>query len=420
VHLLFPLLILAIVGVLIYCMVVSRRPKDNVQGGAQSPRGFAFRSNGLLFVRESGEPVKQLHSAYIKEATERRERARDRHGWKQGTSFQIAAGGGARNFDAGDVPIVTTAATFASDGSLFYALRDDNVGGLFRRAADTGNEQRLLLRQQLSLNDFALSPDGTTLAASSEQSGGVAQITLINVDGSGYRPVTAGDTIDTAPAWIPSAPQKLLFQSAGLARDERGWIVARGPTSIQKLDMESSELAPILDDPKFDFLKPRVTSTGHLLFIRRPYEASHYSPQSALLDTVLFPFRLLRAVFHYLNFFSLMYTRKPLTSATGPTREADMKNMMVQGRRIDAERALRTARQVQGVPSLVPDNWQLMQRDLEGNDRVLATNVMSYDLALDGTIVYSNGQGVFVLDANGQSSVALSGQLVTEVFAAAR
>ncbi len=57
---------------------------------------------------------------------------------------------------------------------------------------------------------------------------------------------------------------------------------------------------------------------GHLYYIRRPYEVSHFSPRTALLDLVLFPFRLLRAVFHFLNFFSLVYSRKPLTTASGP------------------------------------------------------------------------------------------------------
>jgi hypothetical protein len=83
---------------------------------------------------------------------------------------------------------------------------------------------------------------------------------------------------------------------------------------------------------------------------------------------------LLRAVFHYLNFFSLMYTRKPLTSASGPAMQADIKSILLQGRRIDAQKALGSEQPVQGAPSLVPNSWELVSRSREGVERILATS----------------------------------------------
>ncbi|MFX5595148.1 hypothetical protein ABTD92_21070, partial [Acinetobacter baumannii] len=85
-------------------------------------------------------------------------------------------------------------------------------------------------------------------------------------------------------------------------------------------------------------------------------------------------FRLLRAVFHYLNFFSLMYSRKPLTSASGPALNADLKEIILKGKRIDAEKALLNENKINGVPSLVPASWQLISRDQQGNETVLAAN----------------------------------------------
>jgi hypothetical protein len=185
-----------------------------------------------------------------------------------------------------------------------------------------------------------------------------------------------------------------------------------------KLDMTSGSVAPILDDPRYDFLRPRVDPAGNLLFIRRPYEAPRYTTGSLIIDALLFPFRLLRAIFHYLNFFSLMYSRKPLTSASGPATQADIKQILLQGRRIDAEKALRSAETVQGVRSLVPQSWVLVRRGQQGTETVLATNVASFDIGADGTIVYSNGQAVFVLEQDGSSALATTGELVAEVVAA--
>lgn len=74
---------------------------------------------------------------------------------------------------------------------------------------------------------------------------------------------------------------------------------------------------------------------------------------------------------------------------------------------------------MQGVASLVPHTWELVSRDRQGNERVLATNVASYDISPDGTIVYSNGHGVFVLNRDGTASLALADQLIGDVVAAA-
>jgi len=95
-----------------------------------------------------------------------------------------------------------------------------------------------------------------------------------------------------------------------------------------------------------------------------------------------------------------------------------MKNILLQGRRVDAEKALRTSRAVQGVPSLVPDSWELVSRTPNGDEQVLATNVASYDVSPDGSIVYSNGRGIFALEPDGSSGIALRDAMVADVVAA--
>lgn len=382
-----------------------------------SGRGLAFLANGQLWLRTTGGQPAPVESTYAREAADRRERTRERHSWKQGTSFGIAAGGGMRSFESADAPFLVTSAVFQDDGSLLYFQKDAAIGGLFRRDAASGNEQRLLLKPGLNLAGLALSPDGAQLAASSRHSDGIGNIALMQPDGAGSREVTGGDTVDSNPCWIPGSPKHLLFQSAGLARNEGGYIVAEGPASIQRLEMDTGTVVPILDDPRFDYLRPRVCPRGNLHFIRRPHEAPQAPWSATLLDSLLFPFRLLRAVFHYLNFFSMMYSRKPLTSANGPAREADLKQLVLQGRRIDAEKALRAGASSHGVPSLVPANWELVRLDPQGREDVLARHVASFDIAPDGTVLHSNGRGVFVLDRQGAPRLALTQALVSDLVA---
>ena len=391
---------------------------DQAAAPVERQRRLAYRANGLLFFRQPGGEVEQLHSDYVQEVEARRERSRQLHGWKQGTSFGIASGGGMRDFTPVDAPIIVTSALFDKLGNLYYFLKNKEMGGLFRRDAESGREFRLVLKQHLELGDLCLSPDGEQIAASFPQHNGVSCIALLNCDGGNLREATGGDTVDSAPAWIPDAPRRLLFQSAGLARDEQGYIAALGNASIQMLNMDTGTVSPVLESPHYDYLKPRVSPDGALLFIRRPYERPGQSAGSLLSDIALFPFRLLRAVFHYLNFFSVMYTRKPLTSANGPAVKADLKNILLQGRRIDAEKALRQERPVFGIPSLAPADWELVRRDRQGNEQVLAGNVASYDLCPDGSLIYSNGRGIFVLSPSGSAGLACQADLVDDVTAA--
>jgi hypothetical protein len=202
-----------------------------------------------------------------------------------------------------------------------------------------------------------------------------------------------------------------------VARSEEGYVIALGPANIQMLDLNKGELTAIREDDELEFLQPKVTPDGDLLFIQRPYEAPRYSSSNLIMDFLLFPFRLLRAVFHYLNFFSLMYTRKPLTSASGPKVQADLKELLIKGKRIDAENALKKEHRVNGVRSLVPRSWKLIRKNRNGEERVIATNVSSYDVMRDGSIIFTNGYGVFILDSSNTAQVVFKGKLIAELIA---
>jgi len=79
-----------------------------------------------------------------------------------------------------------------------------------------------------------------------------------------------------------------------------------------------------------------------------------------LLDALLFPFRLARAFFDFLNVFSLTFSKKPLTTASGPKVEGpDEKSMFLRGRLVDAEQLLKEQEGKQEDPALVRQHWEL-------------------------------------------------------------
>lgn len=376
----------------------------------------AFISGGKLFYSAEHGEVRQLQSPYIQEVSDRLEKSKERNAWKQNTSFGIAAGGHVRQFDSDGANIVATSAQFYRN-SIVYFLKDESMGGLFAYDLTNRIEKRLLHKQNLNLADLNLDQNSGKILCSSRSKNGVSNIAMLDCDGNQFRELTGGDTFDSAPTWVSGDGKEIFFQSAGLARNEAGYIVAQGNATIQSLDMNSGSITPVLEDPNFDYLQPRLCPQGHLHFIRRPYEPPRYQAGNLFLDALLFPFRLLRAIFHYLNFFSMMYSRKPLTSASGSSLQADLKEIVLKGKRIDAEKALRREAAVNGVPSLVPRSWQLIRRTRQGDEQVLACNVLSYFITPEGEIVYSNGRGVFTLGDGERSTLILKGDLVDDVIA---
>lgn len=412
-------LIVALIA-LLYRATQSRSGIAERTGSAASaamPAGMAvaYISGGRLFCKTDNGPAREISSPYIQQVVDRLERSKERNAWKQGTSFQVAAHGGVRDFEGAGAGIQFRSALFCKDRSLIYFLSDNAIGGLFSFDLDTGVELRLLHKQRLDLSDLQVDASGSRIVACSAGPDGVSNIATLDIEGNQFREVTAGDTIDAAPAWVPGEPDTILYQSAGLARSPQGYVAATGHATIQKLNMRSGSVHTVLESSTHDFLQPRVSADGVLHFIRRPYERPGYSAGNILLDTLLFPFRLLRAVFHYLNFFSLMYSRKPLTGAAGPKVQADIKHIILKGRQIDAEKALCKENAINGVTSLVPRSWELVSRTSQGQETVLATNVANYDLLADGSIIYSNGRAVFSLGRGGQSSVLLKEDLIGDI-----
>jgi hypothetical protein len=132
---------------------------------------------------------------------------------------------------------------------------------------------------------------------------------------------------------------------------------------------------------------------------------------------VLFPYRLARAVIFFLHFFSLFVSGQPLMTAGGPKRSApDTRYLAIWGRMIDTRRAMERAGRDQPA-DLVPKDWELVRRDAEGAEQALASNVLSYDLAANGDIVYTNGTAVYLLDGEGNRSRICLGEMVERVIA---
>jgi hypothetical protein len=389
------------------------------------PNPFAYLAQGKLHLHGAGAAT-TVDSAFGRSLRERAAQIHQRHAWKtqgRGARFMSGALWPAQSGDSAEFRIAITSVTSGrKPGELLYSLETDDVSGIFAVDAE-GVEQRLFHTADFRVRHIALHPDGVTVAASIFQTKTyTSNIAVLQVEGTDFFEATEGDSIDLAPRWVPGPHRRLVYQSAGVGRDGHGRFASLGPFAVHELDLDSGEMECLAEDAHFDFLGPRKASDGTLYYISRPYggDKPKINPLDALKDTVLFPFRLTHAIFQYFNFFSMRYTGKPLASSKGAAaRQPDLKQMMVWGNLIDAERAASEDRMGDpDAPSLVPSTWQLMRRAPSGATDVVAKSVLSFDVAADGSLIYSNGSAIHRIAAGGGGAERiLVGAMIEQVAA---
>jgi hypothetical protein len=93
-----------------------------------------------------------------------------------------------------------------------------------------------------------------------------------------------------------------------------------------------------------------------------------------------------------------------------------MKQMFILGNLVDAAKVSREA-QTDDAPALVPQSWQLIRQAQGAAPQVLAKGVLSYDLAGDGSLIYSNGSAIYRLDPTGHKERLHTGVHIEQVVA---
>lgn len=375
---------------------------------------IAYLAGGKIRLKLDGEKPRTIESQYGNSIRDKAVKAQQRHAWKTegGNSFlsgsMLWGKGGA---DPSAIRISTTSLCRGTTaGQLIYALETDHSCGLL--AVDNlGAEERRLWSNNTQRLRHISTCEGR-VACSVEHKFGTANIGVMVTDTSGLSEVTEGDSLDTAPRWVPGSGKQIVFQSAGVGRDRNGNYAGLGPFAIQKLDLDTGEMTTLMEDATRDLLVPQMTADGMLYYIERPYTTGReVSWLQFFKDFFLFPFRLLFAIFQYLNIFSLMYTGKKLTSAGGArAREMDLKQMMIWGNMVRSADQPHTE-----APDLVPKTWRLMRKG-EGEDaEELATSVLSYDLCPDGSVIYTNGTAIYHRGADGKPTRLLTDDLIEQV-----
>ncbi|MGA1841028.1 MAG: TolB family protein [bacterium] len=207
---------------------------------------FAYLSQGKLFFKDGDREVSQIESEFGNDIIKRSLEIHQRNEWKtkdQNTYFSGGILWNVKDFDPKAIRIhVSGVSRSPEKEKLFFVLQSNNIGGLFLYDLSKNNEKRLFHKENFRARDLNLHPTFKLITCSQYFQNGTANIIIMNEDGRDLQAITEGDSFDEAPSWIPGNKRQIVFQSAGVARNEQGYAIGIGPFTIQKIDLENGNL----------------------------------------------------------------------------------------------------------------------------------------------------------------------------------
>lgn len=351
----------------------------------------AYIADGRLHARRGGKS-EEIESEFARANLADYERRKTSSGWK-------TTGEGANGYaiwgKQGTAPAYTgfrfLTVVPASAGTLYYLLTNGHVTGLFLHDLASREERRLFHKNDFHTEGMDFSPERNEIVCAVAEEDGAVNVSLYNEEGRYKNVLTGGDSRDTHPSFSRANPGQILYQSAGIARHEAGGIVAVGPESLNRLDLESGEMEEIAADHRYDYLQPRDDKAGNIYCIRRPYRSpGAQNPFQSFGNVLLFPFHFLGAVVGFLKTFTRLFGEKPKRLGPDVQLPERDKYIMVFGQAVNLAK-IRRPKNENEDPSLVPASYELIRINPQGNTEVLGKNVCGYDVSPEGEVHYTNG-----------------------------
>jgi len=243
-------------------------------------------------------------------------------------------------------PRIVSVTRGRTSAELCYAVDSRGGTNVFAQVPGTGREQQLFHGADTRLSDLDFSPADEALACTVAGDRGTSAIGVLSDDGKGMRTVTEGDVIDRAPRWMPGGRAEIVYSSAGIGRTKAGKAVGRAPFALHRLRFSDSSVEVLMSDAQYDYVAAVPLSDGLLYALRRDYEGA---PQGSAFAVVSRAFRGL------------------FSGNAGPRP--------VFGRGHDLVR-------------ITPKGSELVARD-----------VLAFDVANSGDVVYSSQRGLFRISA---------------------
>ena len=312
-------------------------------------------------------------------------------------------------------------AVFTEEGEFIYsALLDTGTAIYSKPLSQCENYEGLILRKNdLKVYDMAYDQKNNRLAIAASTLSYDRHIAILGIDSAHIDFLTEGDSLDGNPYFDPKNPDQLYYDSCGFAYGEHGNILGVGAKEICRLNLQSGALDTILENNKFDFIKPQVDLEGNLYFIQKPYH-SFANTSFSFKNLLLAPVKIIKALVGWLDFFTTRYAGESLkTTGANPAKmkQKSEEEIFIEGNLINAQKTL-TENQKSGekFPGIAPKSWELMKMTRDGKISSIKKGVLAYRLSKDDEIFYSNGKHLIKISPQKSEELICEANLITKII----
>ncbi len=366
--------------------------------------------------------VSYLHSQYLDSYNKARLEIENRNTWKTSGSGAMFMGmqRQSENFDPSQNKAKVNGITLYKDNKIIYTIHINEVSGIFIKNPFDAKEHEghILHKDNVIFHNIDFSSTNNQVITSVSEHSIESHLALLDLEQSHYHFITEGECIDQNPTWSKTSDHTVYYDTAGVALDPSTHRKLIGPKFICKLDLDSGTIDEIISDEKFNYTKPKEDAEGNLYFIRMPYKEIK-SKGFSILSILLIPFIILKAIFGWLNIFSMMYAGKTLTSkGANPAKQKEInpKELFIEGNLINAEKSLDENKRLgEKYPGIAPRSWELMKMEPGQDPITIKKGVIDYDINDQGEIIYSNGTYLVKILEDQTEDMIGKAQLVSKV-----
>lgn len=304
---------------------------------------------------------------------------------------------------------------------VLYSVTVDNLSGVMRKdlTAEKDGEMHVIHSRELVFCGADLNEDKTAFVTCVKDNFVNSHLAVYNFNDDDYCTLTYGDCCDFDASYSHRS-DSILFSTKGAGRNADGEFVRYSPASIMKYDRLTGDVEEILDGKDVSYCKPKDDAEGNLFYVKKADEIERKtSVLRILLDVILIPWRLLEAIYRFLEFFTLTYTgKKFIKDGSNPAkyRSKSDKEIFIEGNLINAENEYKNnLRHKDAFAGVAPRSWELFKRSPNGAERSIAKGVIDYCLTDDGDVIYTNGKHVLLLRKDGKLEKLADCSLCTKV-----
>jgi len=387
-----------------------------------------FVSNLSIGVGDESEKVELKQSAYLEKYKQNLLNASQKDDWKySGAGARFQGVMPMRTYEVESSSYFINAVCPLNDTDYIYSATAKGLSGtvsaIIKKNHEDGSEQFLINRNKESIGSLDYDGGDRVAASVSDGDGAAKNIAILNVKTNDFYLLSGGDSIDEN-AYFSKHKNKVYFDSRGIGRDNDMQIVEFTNSTICAIT-DDRQFEEVLIEPNFDVFCPKDDKNGNLYYMKKPYKrVKAKGVFRSLLDAILIPFWLAYGLFKLLSFFAGIAKRSSKKTqergaGDNPTRPQSMseRDLYIQNEMINIEKEeKKNARKGNKTPGFAPRSIELWCMDKDGNKQRLIKGLLSYDIADDGKIVYSNGRYCFAFDPQNQEiKVLFKDKLINKI-----